>query len=59
MYGVFIPINAETLVEFITFCTILVSTILHTEAFSCQDMLTFFFVVKLSKHLSSIPLTQA
>lgn len=41
MYGVSIPINAETLSEFITFYMILVSTQLHTKAFSCQDMLTF------------------
>lgn len=64
MYGVSIPINAETLSEFITFYMILVSTQLHTKAFSCQDMLTFLFFffflfVKLSKHLSGIPLTQA
>lgn len=61
IHGVLIPINAETFSEFITFCTILVSTQLHTKAYSCQDMLTFFFVVcvKLSKHLDGVLLTQA
>lgn len=59
MYGVFVPTNAETLSERITFCTILVSTQLHTKAFSCQDVLTFLFFVKLSKHSSCILLIQA
>lgn len=60
MYGVFVPINAETLSEIIPFCTVLVSTQLHTKAFSCQDMLTFYFIfVKLSKHLHGILLIQA
>lgn len=37
----FVPINAATPSEFVTSCTIVVTTLSHTKAFSCQHMLTF------------------